>query len=140
MSARSVFSSDLENQLEALGQASLGEVRDFWRGRWGPPPRIRSVQILRALAAWRLQTPLYGSLDPLTNRFLKGQSRFQPPPPSPGTKLTREYKGVPHTVEVLDKGFRYGDGCYRSLSEIARLITGTHWNGPRFFGLRERVG
>ena len=89
------------------------------------------------MAAWRLQAPVHGDLDASTKRFVAGRSRLQPTPPAPGTRLTREYKGVPHTVEILAVGVRYGERTYGSLSEVARLITGTRWNGPRFFGLRE---
>jgi hypothetical protein len=53
----------------------------------------------------------------------------------PGTRLVREWNGRTHHVEVLDKGFRWNDRTYRSLSSIAKAITGAHWSGPRFFGL-----
>jgi Protein of unknown function (DUF2924) len=53
-----------------------------------------------------------------------------------GAILVREWKGVSHRVTVLQNGFRYNDKSYESLSEIARLITRSRWNGPRFFGLR----
>jgi hypothetical protein len=58
--------------------------------------------------------------------------------PSPGTVLTREWEGQHHRVMVLDGGFVWQGRSYRSLSEIAKAITGTKWNGPRFFGLREK--
>jgi Protein of unknown function (DUF2924) len=57
---------------------------------------------------------------------------------SPGTVLTREWGGQHHRVTVLDGGFVWDGRPYRSLSEIAKLITGTKWNGPRFFGLRDK--
>lgn len=56
----------------------------------------------------------------------------------PGTLLVREHRGRVHRVMVLERGFAHEGATYASLSEIARLITGTSWNGPRFFGLRER--
>ena len=55
----------------------------------------------------------------------------------PGTLLRREWQGVLHTVEALNEGFAWSGATYKSLSEVARAITGTRWNGPRFFGLRE---
>ena len=58
--------------------------------------------------------------------------------PVVGTRLIREWQGVEHTVTVLDDGFEYQGRPYKSLSAIARAITGTRWNGYRFFGLRER--
>ena len=54
----------------------------------------------------------------------------------PGTRLTREWKGVSHEVEVIRDGYIHAGARYRSLSEVARTITGSRWNGPRFFGLR----
>ena len=60
--------------------------------------------------------------------------------PVTGTRLIREWKGVEHSVTVLDKGFEYQGRPYQSLSPIARLITGTRWNGPLFFGLRNQRG
>ena len=56
--------------------------------------------------------------------------------PSPGTRLIREWNGQTIAVEVRDDGYVWDDEVYRSLSEIARLVTGAHWSGPRFFGLR----
>nr|NIM18730.1 DUF2924 domain-containing protein [Candidatus Latescibacterota bacterium]NIM64471.1 DUF2924 domain-containing protein [Candidatus Latescibacterota bacterium]NIO00624.1 DUF2924 domain-containing protein [Candidatus Latescibacterota bacterium]NIO27025.1 DUF2924 domain-containing protein [Candidatus Latescibacterota bacterium]NIO54550.1 DUF2924 domain-containing protein [Candidatus Latescibacterota bacterium] len=58
--------------------------------------------------------------------------------PAPGTILTREYRGEVHQVIVLEKGFEYDGKVYRSLSGIARAITGTQWNGYLFFGLKKR--
>ena len=54
---------------------------------------------------------------------------------TPGTRLVREWNGQTISVEVIEDGFRYGDRIWRSLSEIARHVTGAHWSGPRFFGL-----
>ncbi|MFN7321876.1 MAG: DUF2924 domain-containing protein [Methylobacterium sp.] len=66
---------------------------------------------------------------------------FTPPPPlarfKPGTVLMREHAGEMHKVTVLDVGYGWNGLTYRSLSEVARAITGTSWNGPRFFGLRD---
>lgn len=59
-------------------------------------------------------------------------------PPPVGTSLTREYKGVLHQVEVEHGGVRYRSALFGSLSEVAREIAGTRWNGPHFFGLRRR--
>ncbi len=123
-------------QFDALDTAGLAGLRAFWRERWGPPPpRLRSPQLLRLLIAWRLQAPAYGSLDKQTKRLLKDRSPTLPLPP--GARLTREYLGVLHEVEVSPTGYLYRDRQFRSLSEVARAITGTRWNGPKFFGLRE---
>jgi hypothetical protein len=57
----------------------------------------------------------------------------------PGALLVREHAGVQHRVTVVEAGFAWNGATYKSLSEIARAITGTNWNGPRFFGLRDRT-
>ena len=62
------------------------------------------------------------------------------PNPSAGTRVTRGYRGVLHHVEILKVGVSYAGQLYGSLSEVARLITGTRWNGPRYFGLRLEAG
>jgi hypothetical protein len=56
----------------------------------------------------------------------------------PGTRLVRDWHGIGHTVIVLEDGFEYAGERWKSLTAIAKAITGTHWNGPRFFGLSER--
>jgi Protein of unknown function (DUF2924) len=58
--------------------------------------------------------------------------------PKAGTRIVREWQGRLHEVSVLENGFEYGGRTYRSLSEIAREITGTRWSGPAFFGMRKR--
>jgi hypothetical protein len=83
-----------------------------------------------------------GDLDPATVRVLdRAAGAFGPaaalgPRLSPGTLLVREWAGQEHRVTVLDDGFCWRDQIFRSLSEVARAITGTRWNGPRFFGRR----
>ena len=72
---------------------------------------------------------------PSVRRRLRDRSTA--PPLAPGARLTREYLGVLHEVGVLHRGYLYRDRTFGSLSEVARAITGTHWNGPKFFGLRE---
>jgi hypothetical protein len=98
---------------------------------------MRSRELLARLLAWRIQADAFGGLDAATVRLLETR---QLPAPQPqlhaGIRLSREWLGKRHDVEVLENGFRYGDREYRSLSEVARTITGSRWNGPRFFGLR----
>jgi len=83
-----------------------------------------------------LQAELFGGLDAETKVLLCGSSMPRAKAP-PGSRLTREYRGVLHHVDVDEHGFSYHGQHYDSLSAIARQITGTRWNGPRFFGLRE---
>ncbi len=125
---------------------------DALRVRWAethgapPPPRMRRDFLLRGLA-YRIQEDALGGLTKATRRRLMklaaelernpGASLTTAPPVKAGTRLVREWKGEAHQVTVLESGFEYRGERYRSLSEIARVITGTRWSGPRFFGLRE---
>jgi hypothetical protein len=93
--------------------------------------------------AYRIQELAFGGLDDTTKAALeiaaKGKSIFTKSGHSdllPGTKIHREYDGIMYEVEVLNDGFEYNGKKWKSLSAIATKITGTKWNGPRFFGLR----
>jgi hypothetical protein len=85
--------------------------------------------------------PLGISVLIIGTRYKAGSNKSAPLPQAssvrPGTLLVREWDGVLHRVMALDEGFAWNGTSYRSLSEVARAITGTRWNGPRFFGLRE---
>lgn len=122
--------------LDAIGGENLVELRARWRSRWGEPPRLRSVMLLRRLIAWRLQTEAFGGLDAATRRMLRGGKAGSERQLAPGSVVTREWQGVRYRVEVTDDGYLFDGRRWASLSEIARSITGTRWNGPRFFGLR----
>jgi hypothetical protein len=107
--------------------------------------RASRVFLVRAVA-YGLQAEVYGGLDTHTLRLLKkaGQtsgkaSRTPPRRLSKGSKLFREWHGDVHEVLVLDKGFFWRGETYPSLSAIARVITGTNWNGWAFFGLKRRA-
>ena len=128
---------EVESQLDQVATMRLGELQAFWRHRWGIPPRLRSVRLMRRLIAWRLQEPVFGGLDLLSRRMLTTETIPAWGCVVPGTRLTREHRGELHKVEALDVGFRYQGRAYPNLSRIAQEITGTHWNGPRFFGLRD---
>jgi len=128
--------ASVEAKVRSLATMSLQELREVWRQEWGAPPRLRSTQLLRQLLAWRLQAAVFGGLDPDTRAKIRSGRKPRQMLPAAGSRLTREYKGVLHTVEVQDDGV-YCDGRrFRSLSGAASAIAGTHWNGPRFFGLR----
>src|SRR5207245_3554002 len=93
--------------------------------------------------AYKLQERALGGLSAATRRLLSGQG----PAPvrrrralSPGTVLIREWHSVGHQVTIIEKGVLYRGERYRSMSEVARLITGARWSGPRFFGVNERSG
>jgi hypothetical protein len=138
-------SEDIEQQIDALQDLDIEALRQVWRERWRAPPLVRSGEVLRRLIAERLQEAAFGTDDTLGQRLgplISAQRRGRSVTPlrpkfKPGTLLVREHAGVRHRVEVLEKGFRWNGSVYASLSEIARAITGTRWNGPKFFGLRE---
>ena len=141
----------LAQEIPHLRGLDLDGLRARWRsltGRAAPAhvPRTLLLQIL----AYRLQAAAFGDLDPATARLLdrlasQGRSgpKAQIPVPDrigmrPGTVLVREWDGEPHRVMVLADGFAWNGTTYKSLSKVARAITGTRWSGPRFFGLREK--
>jgi hypothetical protein len=126
--------------VRSLGVDSL---RTLWRTtfRSSPPPAFSKDLIARFLC-WHIQEQAFGGLDSKTARHLDGLARGDRSRADrsrrlkPGTVLLREYHGERHTVTVVAKGYVWREATYASLSIIARAITGTAWNGPRFFGLR----
>ena len=121
-------------------------LKQQWQILWGaePPPGLSRLLLLRAIA-YRLQERALGGLKPATRRLLRdavtdaATEPTRPARPSramqPGTVLVREWHGTSHRVTLLDHGCSWRDRRYRSLSEVAREITGSRWSGPRFFGL-----
>lgn len=125
----------VEQLIASIEQQDLDGLRAEWRRRYGAPPRLRSTMLLRHVLAWRIQADVYGNLDEETRKLLRDTRAPQDPLVSEGTILTREWRGVRHEVEATDGVFLYQGRRWNSLSEIARAITGTRWNGRRFFGL-----
>ena len=123
---------------DELGGLGLEPLRTIWRERFGAPPAIRSPEILSLMLAWRIQAAREGGLDGELRRTMRRQASAPVATALiPGTRLTREWQGVRHEVVVEPDGrFRHRDELHRSLSQVARKITGSRWNGPRFFGLR----
>lgn len=109
------------------------------------PPAKMSRQLLRRAIAYRLQEQALGGLRPSTRRLLMaavkqgGEIKPATPTLSPGTRLIREWQGNTHEVLVLEQGFMFRGKQYGSLSEVAGAITGAHWSGPKFFGLKRKV-
>jgi hypothetical protein len=134
-------------RLASLTSCSMTELKQEWRAFYGSEPPYRvSRELLTRAVAYRIQEQVYGGLKPSTRRLLihladdarSGRPlRVEPAAPaSAGSVLMREWHGVTHEVRVLDLGVLYRRKRYRSLTEVAKLITGAHWNGPQFFGLR----
>lgn len=112
--------------LETMPLASL---REEWRQRWGPPPTLRSARLLRHLIACRIQSARNGDLTADDRRRLRATSQPGLQILQDGSRVAREYLGVVHEVVADQRGFRYRERQYRSLSAIAREITGVRWNG-----------
>jgi hypothetical protein len=130
----------IAEEVRAFARLDLEGLREEWRRRFGPPPTLRSADLVRRILAWKVQAAEFGGLDAETRRLLRQTSVLRSPRLQPGARIAREWKGVRQEVEVTEAGFAYGGQTFDSLSEIARLITGTRWNGPRFFGLRQGEG
>lgn len=138
------FVSDRTSQLLALLTAietmGLSELRALWTQHFGSPPDLRSVDLLRLSLSWRLQARVHGGLDAAMRKRLRRKTIADPGSAIDleiGTILNREWQGQPYAVEVVGDGFRWNGTTYSSLSAVAKTITGTSWNGPRFFGLRK---
>ena len=142
---------DIAQELDRLGDLTIFELRREWRRlhRMPPPMRLSRELLVRGMT-YKLQEKPLGGLSKSILRKLEsrdvepiaGDARKPPPPISlkPGTRLVREWRGVTHTVLVHADGVEWNGRRYRSLTVIAREITGAHWSGPRFFGLRKRAG
>lgn len=126
-------------EVKALAGLDLEGLRAAWSTRYGCPPSLRSVELLRLMLAWRLQTEAFGALDRETRRRLKRRGAIEAEGLAlgVGARLRREWQGRIVEVEVEASGFRWQGTLYPSLSAAATAIAGSRWNGPRFFGLRE---
>jgi hypothetical protein len=146
MRRRLVDREGLTKELASLPNLELGELKNQWRKLYGaaPPARFSRLLLTRAIA-YRLQERTLGGLKPVTRRLLSraadaagGRIEVQASivKLKPGTRLLREWQGTTHEVIVLEDEVLFRRERYRSLSEVARLITGSRWSGPLFFGLK----
>jgi hypothetical protein len=132
--------------LAALATMSRARLRETWAAMERTPPPNLPPALLRRFLAQRLQERRFGALTTLFARELERAARGKPLRWSarrevtltPGTRLVREWNGQTIAVEVREDGFAWKDRTWRSLSEIAREVTGAHWSGPRFFGTGRR--
>jgi len=135
------------NTVEAVLKIIADMDRDQLVARWEavfgcPAPRHSQAPLLRGALAWQFQMALAkGSPARGTARLVQtlrraGRAAQAATGPAPGTRLVREWQGQTHHVLVLSDGFEYNGARHRSLTAIARQITGTAWSGPLFFGLR----
>lgn len=139
-----------EERIARLEQMSPAERKAEWRRVFGSPtpPAFGITLLTRAIAA-RYQEQAYGGLSKAELRRLATQARkdqrrprgVRAPTIKPGTWLSRTWHGEVHQVVVLESGFEYRGSRYRSLTSIAKVVTGAAWSGPRFFGLHSpRLG
>jgi hypothetical protein len=137
---------DVDLVLSVLPALSIRELRTIFRRVHGiAPPPVFGRNLLKRAIAYRVQEQVFGGLSRETKKLLdrladpsrrSGTEVVVPRRIKPGSVIVREWRGTSHQVVVLSDGFQWNGETYASLSEIARLITGTRWNGPRFFGLR----
>ena len=137
--------------LARIGRMGADGLRDQWRTLFGtdPPASYAKAQLVRRLA-WRVQELRFGGLsdrarerlreiadgDELANGKKRTPKPRKRPALTPGTRLVRHWRGVKHVVTSLPNGgFEWDDRCYRTLSAVAKAMTGQHVSGPRFFGL-----
>jgi hypothetical protein len=134
----------LDADLARLAALSSAELASEWHEHFAtPPPRIAPALLRRLLAQW-LQEKRLGGLPSAVARELErvaaGPAAQMAPAPipalTPGTRFIREWQGRTIAVQATDSGFVWEGRTYRSLSQIAKEVTGAHWSGPRFFGLK----
>ena len=135
-------------KIAALKDTPTADLRALWSKLFETEPPRQNRRFLESRLAYRIQELEYGGLKPATIERLEAlgekldggkaevRSRRTDDRPIAGTRLIREYQGVEHCVTVLADGFDYQARPYKSLSAIARAITGTRWNGWVFFGIR----
>lgn len=139
----------ISDQITELAELPRIALVELWiKAHKAPPPKGIGRRLLELSATYIIQVKMLGDLDRSTKRALmaamsKSGADAEPIDNkhrstknlNPGSRLVRVWNGKTHQVEVLEKGFRWNDRSYRSLSAIAREITGARWSGPRFFGL-----
>jgi hypothetical protein len=140
--------ANLASELELIPDLSREQLVEEWKKIYGrPPPKGFGRRILELSAGYHLQVAMYGGLKPAVVKRLKayaesdtekGGSKQAPVKQrtlSEGSRLVREWHGNTYVVDVLETGFLFDGQTYKSLSKVAKEITGAHWSGRRFFGL-----
>lgn len=147
---RQLTTASVTAQLAALTTAPTPVLKAKWRELFGTEPPPYNRRFLESRLAYRIQELTFGGLKPQTVTLLKElgkqfdsnqasiRRRAVSDRPIAGTRLIRDYQGVEHCVTVRRDDFEYQGRPYKSLSAIARAITGTRWNGLVFFGLKSQ--
>jgi hypothetical protein len=156
---------DVDKEVAAMQRMTVNELREKFAEVCGEPTKVRNKPCLIKRIAWRLQANEYGGLSeralqrareianfadlrltapragtssasaPASARSWRDKRRCDKRLPMPGTVITRRYKGKTIEVQVLDGGFEYQGQRYKSLTAVAKKVTGAHWSGNLFFGL-----
>lgn len=136
----------IEDQLSRLAPLSPADLRSEWQAEMNEGAPDLPPSMLRRALAYRLQEQAFSGLPTAVQRMLallSADPAAKPLEPEirlkPGTRLLREWNGKLHAVQVTGDGLMFEERRYASLSHIAREITGAHWSGPRFFGLKKPV-
>ena len=148
--SREEVDAEVRRELNRLPGLERGALQVLWAELFGTPPNPRlRRELLVMILTYRIQEKAYGGLKPSTRKkllsYAEGFTKDKEVVPirtrvtKPGTRIVREWGSKLHEVVVAESGFHYDGKLYRSLSEIAREITGTRWSGPAFFGLRKRA-
>jgi hypothetical protein len=153
-SGRTSTQPSIEDEIVYLRDLDLRGLRSRWQSVFQrPAPAHLTAHLLFSIIAYRLQADRFGDLDHACKQMLNGAITKEAGPAlstrlasfdqkrtklAPGTVLVREWDRQPHRVMVLGNGFAWNGQTYDSLSKVAFAITGTKWNGPRFFGLRDK--
>ncbi len=138
---------DVIAHVASLEDLTSEDLKNKWAQMFGSKPTTHRRTYLITRMAYRIQELAYGGLaeeskqdlDKLVDGEIEiGQKSKRLCTPPVGTKIIREYNGIEHQVMVTRSGFEYQGRTFKSLSEVARLITGTRWSGPVFFGLKTK--
>lgn len=133
---------DLEAQVAALEAMASSALREEWQRLTGTPAPNISPAMLRLALAWEIQARALGSLPRQVRQKLEqlAEGRTRTETARAGMRLVRTWNGVTHFVLIDEAGvIRWNGKVWRSLSDVARAITGTRWSGPAFFGLKKRI-
>jgi Protein of unknown function (DUF2924) len=142
MDQRTIDAAAIEAEVDQVRSLGIDALRRRWRLMFAAlPPKGLTKDLIARIIAYRIQEQAFGGLEPALAKMLERLAAGKKPDElkrrlKPGTVLIREYRGERHTVTVATDGFLWNGATYSSLSVIAREITATTWNGPRFFGLR----
>jgi hypothetical protein len=129
---------DLDAELDRIAAMNINELRSLWREREGrEAPSGFSKDLTARALAYAIQEEQLGGLSPELKKLLANPDAEPPRRIKAGSVIVREYAGARHEVFVVEGGFSWQGKTYPSLSAIAKEITGTRWNGWRFFGLAE---